>query len=101
MVFIWVEHEFEILVSSHEGGDQVQGVLHMNIVVGSAVNKHVFPFQVIGEVDGRIVLIAVRVFPWGAHESLCVNVVVILPVCDRGNSDANIKNLCTLCHAQR
>lgn len=52
MIRIGIQHQLEILVGSHQCGDQVVGILRVHVIVGHAMDEHEFTLEFFHVVDG-------------------------------------------------
>ena len=52
MVFVGIVGAFKVYIAFYQRGDHLRGILKVHIVIGCTVYNQVFPFYLIGVVDG-------------------------------------------------
>ena len=79
VVHVGINHHIKLIALTVEFGDILHGVDYMHIIVGTTPHNQQFAFQFVGVFEWCAITVAVRVFLWSAHVSLCINGVVELP----------------------
>ena len=93
VVLVGIDAHLELLIGLLEGGDEVEGVLEVDVIVARTVDKQIVALQPISEVDGRIVVVAVGVVLRTLQEALGVDVVVIAPCGDGCHSYGTLEDI--------
>lgn len=82
VVAVGIKHRIELFIGGDEAVGHFGGVLEMHVVVGQAVYQEVIAAQAVGEIDGRIVVVALFVFLIGTHVAFGIDAVIPFPVGD-------------------
>ena len=96
VVFVGVDAELELFASGFEGSDHVGSILEMDVVVAGAVDEEVFAFEEVGEVEGRVVVVAAGVVLRTLEEALGVDIIVVAPGDDGSDSDGGFEDIVAL-----
>ena len=63
MVLIRIQLHIELNVCFYQGSDHIDCVLYVDIVVTCAMDDKVLALDLVNMVDGRLVIIAIRILP--------------------------------------
>ena len=101
VVFVGIETEFELLARLLQSRYHIHRILNMDIVIASAVYEEIIALEPVGEVEGRVVVVALGVVFGKGEETLGIDVVVVAPSDDGSDGDGGLEDIVAFEYGER